>query len=197
MSGHPVMHIDKQVHVDYHDHRMNSKMNLFRIKRSFSGRVWALLTSLALLLLASACQPSIQLLAPITTVAPVAPAPRAVGIVGVDFDPPLAELQFDSGGGLRLLVAIENRGQQQELEVAVTARLFDATDGADAGSLADEAIVISALDPGEIRRVSFSQVTRLPVRGKYSLVVEVPAIPDELELWDNRHTYEIIVNGIE
>lgn len=191
------MHIDKYTRVGYHGNIMMSEINLFNKRWLGRGRMLALVGLLIVLLIASACQPSIQLLAPGEPAATVVPSARALAIVGVDFDPPLDNLQTIAGSGLRLLVAIENRGQHREFDLEVTARLFDPADRTETSSLLDETVVIDALAPGELRLVSFSQVTKLPIRGRYSLVVELSAVPGELELWDNSHTYEIIVNGAQ
>lgn len=174
------------------------EMMLFGKNRMLLGHKLALISVLLMLLLAaSACQPSIQVLPPTLPVATVTPSAHAVAIVGVDFDPPLSSLQALNESGVRLLVAVENQGQYPESNLEVTALLSDPNDPADARSLLNETVVIESLAPGEIRLVRFSPVTALPIRGQYTLMVELTAVAGDLALQDNSRTYEIIVNAAE
>lgn len=154
------------------------------------------------LLLASlwltACQPFIEVVQPPTTpagLATVVPADRAVGIIGVDFDPPLEYDQILTNGGVTLLVAIENRGRITESSIEVTARLRDPTAREEAADLLNETVTIRSLKPGEVRVVRFTQVTELPVRERYGLVVELGAVAGEVDLGDNVHSFDIVVRN--
>ena len=162
------------------------------------GRVVASAFAGLVMVLAAACQPAIQVFQPDpvpAAVATVVPSSHALAIVGVDFDPPLHYDQIMAAGGVTLITAIHNRGLDVETGVAVTARLFDPAARSEAGLLLDERVVIAALEPGEISLVRFSQVTTLPLRGRYRLVVSVSTAEGELDLADNERTYEIVVNG--
>jgi hypothetical protein len=159
---------------------------------------------ISLLILVSAaltgCQPLVEVVQPATPVAsPVAVAPeeRGVAIMGVDFDPPLAAGQLLASGGVTLLVAVENQGQIVEPTVRVTARLIDPDAPARAGDLANETVIVKSLDSRELRIVRFTQVTELPVRDHYKLVVEVMPLPGERERGDNVKTYDILVRAVE
>ena len=136
------------------------------------------------------CQPLIEVvqptsavatLGPVTALATVAPDQRGVAIMGVDFDPPLEAGQLIATGGVTLLVAVENQGQIVEPSVRVTARLFDANAPARAGDLANETVTVKGLNPGELRVVRFTQVTDLPIREKYKLLIEAAPVPGEEE----------------
>lgn len=162
------------------------------------GRMALVVSAGLLLLLTAACQPAIQVFQPDAAplaVATVVPSPRAVGVVGVDFDPPLQYEQIMAAGGVSLVVAVHNRGLYTESELEVTAQLYDP--GARAGSalLLDETVVIETLEPGEISLVRFNQVSTLPLRGRYRLMVRVSPVAGELDETDNERTYEIVVNG--
>jgi hypothetical protein len=146
------------------------------------------------------CQPLIEVVQPVAPVAsavPVAPDDRGVAIMGVDFDPPLEAGQLLASGGVTLLVAIENQGRVAEPSVRVNARLYDPEAGARAGDLANETVTLKTLNAGELRVVRFTQVTDLPLRERYKLVVEVSPVPGERERADNVKTYDIIVRSAE
>lgn len=153
-----------------------------------------LVTSVSLL----GCQPSIEVIQPLSPLpAPtVAPDARGLAIMGVDFDPPLEAGQILTNGGVTLLVALENQGRSTESAARVTARLYDpaAQPGAD---LASETITVRGLAPGELRVVRFTQVNNLPVLPRYKLAVEVAPAPGERELDDNVRILDIIVHPVE
>jgi len=151
------------------------------------------------LLFAAACQPAIQvqpakLLAPVATVAPSA---HAIAIVGVTFDPPLEYSRIIMAGGVSLIVAIHNQGQSPEFDLTVTARLLDPSGVDNDETLLNETAVIEHLEPGDIRLVRFNQVTMLPARGRYELVVEVSPVSGEQIFEDNSRVYEIVINDSE
>jgi hypothetical protein len=144
------------------------------------------------------CTPSIEVVQPVSPLPPptVAPDERALAIVGVDFDPPLEGGQILSSGGVTLLVAVENRGQQVEPAARVTARLYDPA-SASSVDLVSETITARSLQPDEVRVVRFTQVNNLPVRSKYKLAIEVAPVPGERERDDNVRIYDIIVHPTE
>lgn len=163
-----------------------------------------LVASLLLLFLAttlSGCQPFIEVM-PDTPAAPLAaatviPASHALAIIGVDFDPPLDSRAIASGDGVTLLVALENQGQSTETGVQVTARLMDGVVDGKPVELLNETLTIRTLAPGELFMARFSQVTDLPVRSRYALLIEVDAVPGELDTRDNSRSYDIVVHGTD
>lgn len=175
--------------------------------RRLSLRRVALVLLLALVsTLILGCQPLIEVVQPaapetnaipVPALATVAPDERGVAVMGVDFDPPLEAGQLLASGGVTLLVALENQGQVAESNVRVTARLYDPTGSGKAVDLADETVTVKLLDPGELRVVRFTQVTELPVRERYKLLIEVTPVPGERERADNIKTYDIIVRAAE
>lgn len=162
-----------------------------------TGRVVSRLLLIFILVALSACQPSIELLQPndvlLPSVATVVPAAHSISLIGVDFDPPLDYNQIVSNGGLTLLVAIGNLGHSREAAVQVTATLLDSAEARQGVELLNETVTAKALAPGEVRVVRFSQVSELPVRDRYKLVVEVSPVAGELDLDDNSRTFDIIV----
>lgn len=161
-------------------------------------------TSILLLIFVSTvllgCQPLIEVVQPATPLASPVAVPvddRGVAIMGVDFDPPLEAGQLLVTGGVTLLVAIENQGQIMEPSVRVTARLLDPDAPSRAGDLANETVIVKSLDPRELRVVRFTQVTELPIREHYKLLVEVIPLPGERERSDNVKTYDILVRPTE
>jgi hypothetical protein len=175
-------------------------------------RFLPILTAAGLCMSLVACQPSVEVVSPTRTVngallsgavtsplpvATVVPAAHAVGIVGVDFDPPLDDPRFLSNGGVTLLVAIENQGVSAESNITVTARLLDPHATADESPLLHEAVNVKTLAPGEVRVVRFSQVTDLPLRSRYKLRVELTPAPGEDDLADNSRAYDIVVRAGE
>ena len=131
----------------------------------------------------------------VPALATVAPDERGIAVMGIDFDPPLDAEQLLASGGVTLLVAVENQGRGAEPSVRVTARLFD-PEGAET-DLANETVTVKSLDPGELRVVRFNQVTELPIRERYKLLIEVTPVSGERELSDNVKTYDIIVRAAE
>lgn len=173
----------------------------FRLTRSAATCFWVrTAASMVLLLVAvalSACQPSIEL-QPSTVrlsppVATVVPAERSVGIIGVDFDPPLDDARFISFRSLTLLVAIENSGCTEEPRVEVRARLLDPAEAGTPVTLLDETIIVTALVPGELRVVRFPEVQALPPRQRYQLVVEMSGVSGDAVLEDNIRSYDILI----
>ena len=170
----------------------------FSHSSKLTGRVGSGLLLIFILAALSACQPSIELLQPgsqiaLPSVATVVPAAHSIALIGVDFDPPLDYNQIVSNGGLTLLVAIGNLGHSREAAVQVTATLLDSAEAPQTVELLNETVTAKALAPGEVRVVRFSQVSELPVRDRYKLVVEVSPVAGELDLDDNSRTFDIIV----
>lgn len=154
------------------------------------------LLGLAAMLIA-ACQPAIQVLQPQPeplAIATVVPSPHALAIVGIDFDPPLQYEQIMAAGGVSLITAVHNQGQHVESNVSVTAQLFDPAARGKPTPLLNETVMIETLEPGDVRLVRFSQVTALPLRGRYKLVVQVSAVTGETDRSDNIRVYEIVIN---
>ena len=125
-------------------------------------------------------------------VATVAPQKHALAILGVDFDPSLDVAEMLSNGGVTLLVAVQNRGIEAESDVRVTARLVDASSSAQ--ELLVETVVLYALAPGEVRVVRFTQVSNLPRRESYKLLVHVEPVQGESETADNSRSFDIVVH---
>lgn len=172
-------------------------ISLFPRKRAVSGRGLLVMILPMVLLVSGACQPSIEVVDPRVPVATVVPSAHALAIIGVDFDPPLDSPQLGAQGGVRLLVAVENQGRYPEFDIEVSAQLRDPAMRNAGDVFLNETVVIAVLEPGEIRLVPFSQVTALPVRGRYELVVGLAAPHGELELRDSSRVYTILVNGAE
>ncbi len=142
------------------------------------------------------CVPRLEVLqSPVATplpVATVAPEQHALAILGVDFDPSLDVAEMLSNGGVTLLVAVQNRGLETESNVYVTAHLVDASGSAQ--ELLVETIVLYILAPGEVRVVRFTQVSNLPRRESYKLLVHVEPVQGESETADNSRSYDIVVH---
>ena len=170
---------------------------MFSHSSKLAGRSVSALFLVVILVALSACQPSIEFLPPndvtLPSVATVVPAAHSITLIGVDFDPPLDYNQIVSNGGLTLLVAIGNLGNSREAAVQVTATLLDSADARQDVELLNETVTARALAPGEVRVVRFSQVSELPVRERYKLVVEISPVAGELDLDDNSRTFDIIV----
>jgi len=154
-----------------------------------------------------ACQSYVEIVQPFTlpatpvmSVATVAPSAHAVAVIGVDFDPPLDYEQIMSNGGVTLLVAVTNLGLSTEPSVQVRAQLLDPTGYEQYGEpvdLLDQTVVARSLAPGEVRVVRFDQVTDLPVRKQYRLLIDLGAVPGEQDLSDNSRSYDILVHGMQ
>ena len=191
---------DKYAPPEYHEMTMMFRTGLPASALCLHRVVPIFLTFFAALSL-TACQPLIEVVqpaeAPIAPLATVAPDEREVAIMGVDFDPPLDAAQIMSNGGVTLLVAIENQGRVAEPVVRVSARLFDPQDTSTPGELVNEAITIRSLAPGEVRVVRFTQVTELPLRSRYKLIVEVVPVAGERDHDNNVRIYDIIVHGAD
>lgn len=145
----------------------------------------------------AACQPAIQVLPPQPeplAIATVMPSSHALAIVGIDFDPPLQYEQIMAAGGVSLITAIQNQGQHAESNVSLTAQLYDPAARGKPTPLLNETVVIETLEPGDVRLVRFGQVTALPLRGRYKLVVQVSTVPGETDHSDNARIYEIVVS---
>jgi len=172
------------------------------VRRLFSVLVLACICVILL-----ACQSYIEIVQPLTlpatpvmSVVTVAPSEHAVGVIGVDFDPPLDYEQVISNGGVTLLVAVKNLGLSTEPDVAVRAQLFDPAEYGEYGepiNLLDQTLLARSLAPGEVRVVRFDQVTDLPLHKQYRLVVDVAPVPGERDLSDNTRSYDILIHGMQ
>jgi hypothetical protein len=155
----------------------------------------AMLFVLALLL--AACTSSLEVVpdrrAPLTPVSTVTPRLHDLAIVAVDFDPPLDFAQILSNGGVMLLVAVENRGQSVETDVRITAQLQDPNDRL--RELSREAVIVGQLNAGALRMVRFTQVSDLPLRERYRLVVSVEVIAGEDDTANNSRSYDIVIHS--
>ena len=153
---------------------------------------------LVLALLPAACTPSLEVVpdrraAPLTPVSTVTPQQHDLAIVAVDFDPPLDFAQILSNGGVTLLVAVENRGQLVETDVRITAQLLDPNDRL--RELSREAVIVGQLNAGALRMVRFTQVSDLPLRERYRLVVSVEVIAGEDDTANNSRSYDIVIHN--
>jgi len=130
--------------------------------------------------------------APVVT---VIPQQHDLSILGIDFDPPLNYESIVSNGGITLLVAIENRGLCTESEVNLSARLMDRADSAKARELLNETLTLDNVAAGEVRVARFTQVSELPARDGYHLVLELEPVAGEVDLSDNHRAYDIVVHS--
>ena len=153
-----------------------------------------LMLALALTVLPG-CTSDIEVLQPAgpAGAATVVPQEHDLALVAVEFDPPLSSAQV-LADGVTLLVAVENRGLTDEQNVGVTARLCEQASGGGQVELLAETITLDMLRPGEIRAVRFTQVSQLPLRADYGLVLELMPVPGESYLADNARTYDIRVH---
>jgi len=161
-------------------------------KRLARGRFALFLT----LFILSGCSSTIDLLqsasATPVPVATVIPQQHDLSILGVDFDPPLNYELIVSNGGITLLVAVENRGSFTESGVNLTARLMDRANAAKARELLNETLTLDDVAVGEVRVARFMQVSDLPARDSYHLVVELAPVADEVDTADNYRAYDIV-----
>ena len=155
----------------------------------------AVLFVLALLL--ASCTPNLEVVpnarVPLTPVSTVTPQQHDLAIVAVDFDPPLDFAQIRNNGGVTLLVAVENRGQSTEADVRITAQLQDPSDRL--RELSREAVIVGQLNAGALRMVRFTQVSDLPLRERYRLVVSVEAAAGEIDTANNSRSYDIVIHN--
>ena len=150
-----------------------------------------------LALLPAACAPSLEVVpdrrAPLTPVSTVTPQQHDLAIVAVDFDPPLDFAQIRNNGGVTLLVAVENRGQTAEADVRITAQLQDPSEHM--RELSSEAAMLGQLNAGALRVVRFTQVSDLPLRERYRLVVSAEAVAGEGDTANNSRNYDIVTHN--
>jgi hypothetical protein len=155
---------------------------------------------ISLLVLASllaSCTPSLEVVpdhnAPLAPVSTVAPQQHDLAIVAVDFDPPLDLTQIRDHGGVTLVVAVENRGQSAETDVRINAYLQDPDDHL--RELSREAVMLGQLNAGALRVVRFAQVSDLPFRERYRLVVSAEAVAGESVITNNSLSYDIVIRN--
>jgi hypothetical protein len=152
---------------------------------------------LVLALLPAACAPSLEVVpdrrVPLTPVSTVTPQQHDLALVAVDLDPPLDFAQIRNHGGVTLLVAVENRGQTAEADVRITAQLQDPSEHM--RELSSEAVILGQLNAGALRVVRFTQVSDLPLRERYRLVVSVEAVAGEGDTANNSRSYDIVTHN--
>ena len=148
-------------------------------------------------LLPVACAPSLEVVpnsrAPLTPVSTVTPQQHDLAIVAVDFDPPLDFAQIRNNGGVTLLVVVENRGRSAEADVGIAAHVQDPNDSM--RELSREAVMLGQLNAGALRMVRFTQVSDLPLRERYRLVVSVEAVAGETDIANNSRSYDIVIQN--
>ena len=165
-----------------------------------AGRIGGLgLALLLALLILPGCTSAIEVLQLATAtpcaIATVTPQEHALAILAIDFDPPLDYNQVLSNGSVTLLVAIENQGLSLESNVRVTARLLDPADSSRSSDLLDETVTLKTLPAGTLRVVRFTPVSRLPLRNKYQLVVQLEPVAGEADTSDNFRSYDILTHS--
>jgi len=153
---------------------------------------------LLVLVVLPGCTSAVEVLQPAAAtpqaVATVAPCAHELAVLAVDFDPPLNSTRILSGGGVTLLVAVENRGLSEEKEVSVSARLLAPNDQTGPRELASETVYVKSLAAGEVRVVRFNQVSQLPQHESYQLVVQIKPVAGETDTADNVRSYDIVVH---
>jgi hypothetical protein len=98
-----------------------------------------------------------------------------------------------ANGGVTLLVAIQNRGLSTETNVRVAARLMDPSDRY--RELVGEVVTLPVLTPGAVRVARFTQVSALPRRTTYRLLIQVEPAAGEADTADNAAGFDIVVHG--
>jgi hypothetical protein len=166
----------------------------------FQVRRFALVACVAIVALsASGCTLSVEVLQRAEPtprpVATVAPAGHALSILAIDFDPPLGDVEVLAEGGVTLLVAVENQGLSAEQDVVVTARLVDASAEGVQRELLSETVTVPLIESGELKIVRFEQVSGVPLRDSYVLLIEAPPVPGEAVSADNVRRYDVIVHA--
>lgn len=156
-------------------------------------RVVLVLVLVLFALLGGACSHKLEivpsapaLLAPVAT---VMPQQHDLTIIAVDFDPALDPAQIRDRGGITLLVALENRGMYRESDIRLTAQLLDPGDHM--RELSRESVWLSHLDADTLHMVRFGQVSEVPLRNRYRLVVSVAPVTGESMTADNARSYDI------
>jgi hypothetical protein len=166
--------------------------------KNWVRRVWAGLTVVAILAL-SGCTSGVAISSPQETrpaaAATVEPAEHQLVIIAVDFDPALDSSQLAAGGGVSLMVAVENRGYSDESVVRLSARLLDPGADSTSSELLNETVILTELAAGQTRVVRFPQVSTFPLLESYRLEVTVDPAPGEVETGDNFRVYDIVISG--
>lgn len=147
---------------------------------------WVLAVAAGAALLLSACSGITIREAPASQPAVVLTARTTeidLAVSGVTFQPAVGPTTRGS-----LIAVIENRGTQRVRNVLVLARLYGA-DGMEL--LGEQQATIEHLAGGETRAISFADVPEVPLRNRYRLTVEVPALEGEVDLTNNRRTFDL------
>lgn len=119
------------------------------------------------------------------------PAEHDLGILAIDFDPPLDRTEmWAQREQVTLLIAVENRGLSQEEGAEVTAKLADLQE---TETLLKQSTTLAGLAPGEVEVVRFCGISDLPYRRAYRLEVEVSPCDGEWALADNAKVYDLTI----
>jgi len=164
------------------------------------GRASGIVFSVALLVLTGCASGVIVSPGPGPTplaAATAAPVPHDLSVIGVDFDPPISDVQSIAAGGVRLMAAVENQGLEDETQVRVTARLLDPEAGLEARELLNDTVMVPLLRAGELTVVRFPQVNVLPSRRLYRLELQVEPIAGEHHTEDNFRVYDVTIAADE
>lgn len=117
---------------------------------------------------------------------------RDVGILAVEFDPPLDYKRLIlSPQSVSLLVAVENTGARTERDVAVRAELSSLEDP---DMLLSDLVLVDSIAPGEIQVVRFPPLQDIPRMWRYHLEVLVDALEGESNLADNAKSLDIEIH---
>ena len=79
------------------------------------------------------------------------------------------------------------------MDVRITAQLQDPND--QLRELSREAVIVGQLNAGALRMVRFTQVSDLPMRELYRLVVSVEAVGGENDIVNNSRSYDIVIHN--
>lgn len=113
-----------------------------------------------------------------------------VAITAVDFEPQLAPDGSIVSDKMKLLVAVENKGNRPETNLVVRVGLSSAKDRE---VLAQSTATVDGLVPGESKILRFETQPGLPLRSGYVLKAELDPVPGEVELSNNLRTYQLQV----
>ncbi|MBI3964243.1 MAG: hypothetical protein HY329_01300 [Chloroflexi bacterium] len=115
-----------------------------------------------------------------------------VALISLDFDPPIRSGRATiPPEQITLLAALDNRGNQPESQVSVTATLrAAATDEV----LARSTRLVDRLAPGEVQVVRFGGLMNVPSHPRYVLHVTAHPVPGETHVANNDRTLYITIS---
>jgi len=117
-----------------------------------------------------------------------------IAIISLDTDPPLRWVHsLAEAERVALVAAVDNRGNQRETHLLVTATLR--TWGSEE-ILLRRTQVIDELAPGEAQVVRFSGIWGVPLRARYLLTVAVQPVAGEVNTANNERSISITLSGI-